>query len=124
MPLEKLTGTPLVMTFHVLSYHVHRPHHVNWAPRHDHGMSCVQISDGWDSPQIQRVVVSMLSKSELMLYMAFSCLFPMDVIAMVQAVHVINFCIRVVLSVSVHCYLYSRCPYGGYVASNCRVINN
>ena len=99
MPLEKLTGTHLVTIFHVLSYHVHRPLHVNWAPRHDHGMSCVQISDGWDSPQIQRVGVNVLSKSELMLHMALGLLFRMDVIAVLQAVcH--KFCIRVVLSVS------------------------
>jgi hypothetical protein len=54
-------------------------------------MSCVQISDGWESLQIQRVVVNMLSTSELMLYMALGFLFYMDVIALLQAADVINF---------------------------------
>ena len=91
MPLEKLTGSHLGTIFHVLSYHVHRPLHVNWDPCHDRGMSCAQISDGWDSPQIQRVVVNMLSKSELKLHMALDLLFRVDVIAVLQAVYVINF---------------------------------
>jgi hypothetical protein len=91
LPLEKLTGSHLGTIFHVLSYHVHRPLHVNWDPCHGRGMSCAQISDGWDSPQIQRVVVNMLSKSELKLHMALDLLFRVDVIAVLQAVYVINF---------------------------------
>jgi len=88
------------MIFHVLSYHVHRPLHVNWAPRHDHGMSCVQISDGWESPRTQSVVVNMLSKSELMLHMALYLLFHMDIICSVTDSLCHKYCIRVVLSVS------------------------
>jgi len=57
-------------------------------------VSCAHISDGWDSPQIQRVDVNMLSKSELMLPMSLGLLFRMDVISVLQAVYIINFALE------------------------------
>ena len=46
------------------------------------------------TPQIQRVVVNMLSKSELKLLMALGLLFRTDIIATLQPVYVVHFALE------------------------------